>query len=182
LESSSLEKNLAALPEWGASRLVQLVRDQRLAIDCLYPRDNLSQKHRVQPQTEPDGNRQRADQVAYQPHGLTFVWQLLCMGHDRNLATDVQRSLPLLIRRSCEGPGLSGPRLHIVSRYNALDFASARLEKLPNRLGITIRADCDEHGTPQYYPRVEASCLVNRVNTVSGFIRIAVFISSSTSC
>jgi hypothetical protein len=33
---------------------------------------------------------------------------------------------------------------------------------------------------PQYYPRVEASCLVNRVNTVSGFIRIAVFISNST--
>jgi hypothetical protein len=78
--------------------------------------------------------------------------------------------------------GCLGPPLHIVSRYNALDFASARLEKLPNRLGITIRADCDEHGTPQYYPRVEASCLVNRVNTVSGFIRIAVFISSSTSC
>jgi signal transduction histidine kinase len=67
-----------------------------------------------------------------------------------------------------------------VSRYNALYPASARLEKLPNRLGITIRPDCDKHGTPQYYPRAEASCLINRVNTVSGFIRIAVFISSST--
>lgn len=56
-----------------------------------------------------------------------------------------------------------------------------KVGQMPNRLGITIRADCDKHGTPQYYPRAEASCLVNRVNTVSGFIRIAVFISSSTS-
>jgi hypothetical protein len=106
--TAAFRQTQATSPEWVDRALPNLSATSRSRSTACIQGTNLSQKHRVHPQTEPDGNRKRADQVAYHPHGLTFVWQLLCMGHDRNLPTDVRRVLLLLIRRSCEGSGLPG--------------------------------------------------------------------------
>jgi hypothetical protein len=50
-------------------------------------------------------------------------------------------------------------------------FISPALCSTLRNLGDSMKRERSTKGTPQYYPRTESSCLVNRLNTVGGLRR-----------